>query len=58
MTLNNPVTVGSDNASTTGKITTVLPANSTAFKLSAPTALQVPGAKYQGEVTWILQSAL
>ena len=57
MTLNNPVTVGSDNASTTGKITTVLPANSTAFKLSAPTALQVPGAKYQGEVTWILQSA-
>lgn len=57
MTLNSPITVGSDSASTTGKITTVLPANSTAFKLSAPTALQVPGANYQGEVIWSLQSA-
>jgi hypothetical protein len=57
MTLNSPLTVSSDSQSSTGKITTVLPDNSNAFKLLAPGPLQVPGANYQGELTWTMVSA-
>ncbi|RZI48587.1 beta strand repeat-containing protein [Lactococcus kimchii] len=57
MTLNTPITAGSDSNSTTGKLTTVVTSEEGAFKLTAPNSLQVPNANYQGQVTWTLTSA-
>ena len=63
MALNTPITVGEDNNSSTGKLTTVLSSSGTDadgkayFTLNAPSNLQVPNAAYQGELTWSLVSA-
>lgn len=57
MTLNSPILVGSDNNSSTGKVTEVLNSDSKFFTLTAPNNLQVPKANYQGEVTWTLATA-